>query len=150
MDRGAWQATVHGVTKSRIQLSMHTYKHITVKGRTLKTMILNKTIEKTQITLKIIIIRWTAAFPTFYYKIFKHRTKLIELCSEYLYSHYLDSTINTLFNFTIFALSHIFYLPLYLSISPLIAFRCCYFVLFRDFFVCVPFKVNYKYDYTSS
>ena len=25
MDRGAWQATVHGVTKSRIQLSMHTH-----------------------------------------------------------------------------------------------------------------------------
>ena len=26
MDRGAWQATVHGVTKSRIQLSTHAHK----------------------------------------------------------------------------------------------------------------------------
>ena len=25
MDRGAWQATVHGVTKSRTQLSTHTH-----------------------------------------------------------------------------------------------------------------------------
>ena len=27
MDRGAWRATVHGVTKSQIQLSMHTYHY---------------------------------------------------------------------------------------------------------------------------
>ena len=25
MDRGAWQATIHGVAKSQMQLSMHTY-----------------------------------------------------------------------------------------------------------------------------
>ena len=30
MDRGAWQATVHGVTKSQTQLS--TYKHIHTSG----------------------------------------------------------------------------------------------------------------------
>ena len=31
MDRGAWQATVHGVTKSQTQLNKHTntYKKIT-------------------------------------------------------------------------------------------------------------------------
>ena len=27
MDRGAWPTTVHGVTKSRTQLSMHTHTH---------------------------------------------------------------------------------------------------------------------------
>ena len=27
MDRGAWQATVHGVTKSWTQLSVHTHTH---------------------------------------------------------------------------------------------------------------------------
>ena len=27
MDRGAWQAIVHGVAKSRTQLSMHTHTH---------------------------------------------------------------------------------------------------------------------------
>ena len=27
MDRGAWQAAVHGVAKSRPQLSMHTHMH---------------------------------------------------------------------------------------------------------------------------
>ena len=26
MDRGAWQATVHGITKSQTRLSMHTHK----------------------------------------------------------------------------------------------------------------------------
>ena len=68
MDRGAWRATVHGVTKSRIQLSVHTCKHITVKGRTLKTMILNKTIEKTQIALKIIILDGQQLFQPFIIK----------------------------------------------------------------------------------
>ena len=28
MDRGAWQAVVHGVTKSQAQLSMHSWKNI--------------------------------------------------------------------------------------------------------------------------
>ena len=28
MDRGAWRATVHGVTKSLTQLSVHTYTHL--------------------------------------------------------------------------------------------------------------------------
>ena len=28
MNRGAWQAIVHGVTKSQTQLSTHTHKHI--------------------------------------------------------------------------------------------------------------------------
>ena len=27
MDRGAWRATVHGVTKSQTQLSTHTHTH---------------------------------------------------------------------------------------------------------------------------
>ena len=27
MDRGAWRATVHGVTKSRTRLSTHTHSH---------------------------------------------------------------------------------------------------------------------------
>ena len=27
MDRGAWQAIVHGITKSQMQLSMHTYHY---------------------------------------------------------------------------------------------------------------------------
>ena len=27
MDRGAWQATVHGVTKSQIHLNTHTHTH---------------------------------------------------------------------------------------------------------------------------
>ena len=30
MDRGAWQATVHGVTKSQTQLSMHTPQYSVV------------------------------------------------------------------------------------------------------------------------
>ena len=30
MDRGAWQATVHGVVKSQTQLSTHTRTHIPV------------------------------------------------------------------------------------------------------------------------
>ena len=29
-DRGAWWATVHGVTRSLTQLSTHTYKHIII------------------------------------------------------------------------------------------------------------------------
>ena len=28
VDRGAWQTTVHGVTKSLTQLSVHTYTHL--------------------------------------------------------------------------------------------------------------------------
>ena len=28
LDRGAWQATVHGVTKSQTRLSMHAHTHI--------------------------------------------------------------------------------------------------------------------------
>ena len=31
MDRGAWQATVRGVTKSQTQLSMHPYTHMVDK-----------------------------------------------------------------------------------------------------------------------
>ena len=30
MDRGAWWATVHGVTKSQIQLSIHVFQRVTV------------------------------------------------------------------------------------------------------------------------
>ena len=33
MDRRAWQATVHGVTKSQTQLSMHVCKHGVTPGR---------------------------------------------------------------------------------------------------------------------
>ena len=33
MDRRAWQATVHGVTKSQTQLSMHACKHGVTPGR---------------------------------------------------------------------------------------------------------------------
>ena len=33
MDNGAWQATVHGVTKSQMQLSMHTLLHCWWEGK---------------------------------------------------------------------------------------------------------------------
>ena len=39
MDRGAWRATVHGVTKSQTQLSdtnTHTYMHIVGKERNVR------------------------------------------------------------------------------------------------------------------
>ena len=34
MDRGAWRATVHGVTKSQTRLSMHACTHAYVHTRT--------------------------------------------------------------------------------------------------------------------
>ena len=32
MDRGAWRATVHGVTESQTRLSTHTHTHIRIKA----------------------------------------------------------------------------------------------------------------------
>ena len=40
MDRGAWWATVHAVTKSRTQLSAHIYSSIKLKKKSLKNTIL--------------------------------------------------------------------------------------------------------------
>ena len=37
-DRGAWQATAHGVTKSQIQLSTHTHTHTHTNTQVLQTV----------------------------------------------------------------------------------------------------------------
>lgn len=111
-----------------------------------KEKMLNKTTEKRKMTFKILLGEHQPFFPMFYYEIFKHRAKLTELYNEHLYSHYLDSLINILLNFTEFALSHTN--PLLSLFSSFIRFLLLLFYV-GVFFVCMYFKANYGYYYTS-